>query len=66
MQNVTELERWIVKDNDGNVVARFSTQSKAIDFANREQKIHKHIVLVDITRCELQLIAAGQLKENVG
>lgn len=65
-QNVTELNRWVVRDNAGNVMARFSTQIKAIDFANREQKLQQAIVLIDITRCEIQLIARNGVEEKVG
>ncbi|HEY9731005.1 MAG TPA: hypothetical protein V6C89_03785 [Drouetiella sp.] len=63
---MTELERWIVRDNVGNVVARFATQIKAIDFANREQKKQPSIVLIDVTRCEVQMIARTNRQERVG
>ncbi|MBS1953206.1 MAG: DUF2188 domain-containing protein [Cyanobacteria bacterium SZAS-4] len=65
-QNVTALERWVVRDNNGDVVARFATQSKAIDFANREQKSQQAIVLIDITRCCIQLIGRASQEEKVG
>jgi|LakMenEpi03Aug12_release.lakeMendotaPanAssembly.Ray.scaffolds.fasta_scaffold347370_3 hypothetical protein len=65
-QNVTELERWIVRDNFGNIVARFSTQIKAIDFANREQKKQSSVVLIDVTRCEIQMIARNTREERLG
>ncbi len=66
-QNVTTLERWVVRDNNGDVIARFASQSKAIDFANREQKLQQLIVLIDITHCAVQLIArAIQDDEKVG
>lgn len=65
-QNVTELERWIVRDNVGNIVARFSTQIKAIDFANREQKKQSSVILIDVTRCEIQMIARRAREERIG
>lgn len=65
-QNVTALERWVVRDNSGEVIARFATQSKAIDFANREQKLQQAIVLIDITHCAIQLIARAEHEEMVG
>ncbi len=65
-QNVTELNRWVVTDNTANIIERFSTQIKAIDFANREQKLHQTIVLIDITRCAIQLIARNDVEEKVG
>jgi len=65
-QNVTDMERWIVRDNTGNIIARFATQSKAIDFANREQKSQKGIVLIDTARCAIQLIARAVREEQVG
>lgn len=65
-QNITTLERWVVRDNNGEVIARFATQSKAIDFANREQKLQKAIVLIDITHCAIQLINRADRDEKVG
>ena len=64
-QNVTTLERWVVRDNNGEVIARFATQSKAIDFANREQKLQKAIVFIDITHCSVQLINRADRDEKV-
>ncbi len=55
-QKITEIEKWVVKDHTGNVIARFSTQSRAIDFANQEQKKQRAIVLIDITRCQIELL----------
>jgi hypothetical protein len=65
-QNVTALERWVVRDNSGEVIARFATQSRAIDFANREQKLQRAIVLIDVSHCEIQLIAPAAHEEKVG
>ncbi|CAN5202939.1 hypothetical protein BH10CYA1_BH10CYA1_49260 [soil metagenome] len=65
-ENVTELNRWVVSDDTGTIIARFGTQTKAIDFANREQKLQQSIVLIDITRCAVQLIARIAVEENVG
>ena len=65
-QNVTELNRWVVSDNTGAIIARFGTQTKAIDFANREQKLQQAIVLIDITRCAIQLIPRNNVDEKVG
>jgi hypothetical protein len=47
-------------------VARFSTQIKAIDFANREQKKQSSVVLIDVTRCEIQMIARNTREERLG
>ncbi len=65
-QNVTALERWVVRDNNGEVIARFATQTKAIDFANREQKLQQAIVLIDISHCAVQLINRAARDEKVG
>lgn len=53
---VIELGRWVVKDSSGEVVQRFNTQSKAIDYANRLRKIENVIVLIDLQRTEIQLL----------
>ena len=65
-QNVTALERWVVRDNNGEVIARFATQAKAIDFANREQKSQQAIVLIDISHCAVQLINRAARDERFG
>ncbi len=65
-QNVTALQRWVVRDNNGDVIARFATQAKAVDFANREQKVQQAIVLIDISHCAVQLIARADRDEKVG
>lgn len=55
-ENVCYLERWVVRDNQGEVISRFATQAKALDFATRTGKQQNAIVVVDINRLELQLI----------
>jgi Uncharacterized protein conserved in bacteria (DUF2188) len=63
--DVCEIGRWVVKDNQGEVIQRFNTQAKAIDFANRAQKTQQAIVLIDITHSEVQLIEHTAREEKV-
>jgi Uncharacterized protein conserved in bacteria (DUF2188) len=63
--DVCELGRWVVKDNQGEVIQRFNTQAKAIDFANRAQKVQQAIVLIDISHSEIQLIERSAREEKV-
>jgi hypothetical protein len=62
--DVCELGRWVVKDNQGEVIERFNSQAKAIDFANRAQKEQLAIVLIDIGHSEIQLIERTAREEK--
>ncbi|HEY9677788.1 MAG TPA: DUF2188 domain-containing protein [Drouetiella sp.] len=61
---VCQINRWVVRDNEGTIIERFNTQTQAIDFANRLQKKQRGIVLIDVNACALQLINHAAFAEE--